>query len=216
MTITGHGEKHAYGVFVESVSSHSALHRPILPPPRREPGAGPVRYWQCAPTLRESDCQQCGHSQRVHRKSQVTDKAAVAYRSPSLRVSKRLDARAAASLVAQNVEIPASGSRSEDSAAAEHRSFTPIHGRSWVATCTAAKCQFPSFASVCADYLGRQKSMPGISDLIDDKVGSDPNARQITHVRVNENTRRIELVIAASMRRLAHRPPRAGGRRVLP
>src|SRR3981189_3544454 len=57
---------------------------------------------------------------------------------------------------------------------------------------------------------------PGISDLIDDKVGSDPHARQITHVRVNENTRRIELVIAASMRRLAHRPPRAGGRRVLP
>ena len=53
--------------------------------------------------------------------------------------------------------------------------------------------------------------MPGISDLIDDKVGSE-----ITHVRVNENTRRIELVIAASMRRLAHRPPRAGGRRVLP
>jgi hypothetical protein len=178
VTITGHGEKHAYGVFVESVSSHSALHRPILPPPRREPGAGPVRYWQCAPTLRERDCQQCGHSQRVHRKSQVTDKAAVAYRSPSLRVSKRLDARAAASLVAQNVEIPASGSRSEDSAAAEHRSFTPIHGRSWVATCTAAKCQFPSFAPVCADYLGRrQKSMPGISDRIDDKVGSDSHAR---------------------------------------
>jgi hypothetical protein len=58
--------------------------------------------------------------------------------------------------------------------------------------------------------------MPGISDLIDDKVGSDPHARQITHVRVNENTRRIELVIAVSMRRLAHRPPRAGGRRVFP
>ena len=133
--------------------AHSALHRPILPPPRREPGAGPVRYWQCAPTLRERDCQQCGHSQRVHRKSQVTDKAAVAYRSPSLRVSKRLDARAAASLVAQNVEIPASGSRSEDSAAAEHRSFTPIHGRSWVATCTAAKCHFRTFSACPAGHV---------------------------------------------------------------
>jgi hypothetical protein len=49
----------------------------------------------------------------------------VAYRSPSLRVSKRLDAHAAASGLAQNVEISALGSRSEDSAAPEHRSFTP-------------------------------------------------------------------------------------------
>ena len=40
--------------------------------------------------------------------------------------------------------------------------------------------------------------MPGTSDLIDDKVGSDTHARQITHVRVNddENTSRIELAIA--------------------
>jgi hypothetical protein len=214
--MTGHGEKHAYGVFVESVSAHSALHRPILPPPRREPGAGPVRYWQCAPTLRERDCELCGHSRRLHRNSRVTDKAAAAYRSPSLRVSKSLmpmqplpgwHRTSKFLLWGHGLKIP----QLRSIAALPHP-----RKRSWVATCTAAKWQFPSFAPVCAGYLGRQKSMPGISDLIDDKVGGDSHARQITHVRVNENTRRIELVIAASMRRLAHRPPRAGGRRVLP
>jgi hypothetical protein len=30
-----------------------------------------------------------------------------------------------------------------------------------------------SFAPVCADYLGRQESLPSRSDLLDDKVGSD-------------------------------------------
>jgi hypothetical protein len=56
------------------------------------------------------------------------------------------------------------------------------------AICVAgdASCQFPSFAPVCADYLGRQESMPGTSDLIDDEVGSDSHARQITHVRGND------------------------------
>jgi hypothetical protein len=38
VTITGHGEKTRHGVFVESVSAHSTLHRPILPPSCREPG----------------------------------------------------------------------------------------------------------------------------------------------------------------------------------
>jgi hypothetical protein len=37
VTITGHEERHAYGVFVESVSAHPTLPRPILPPACREP-----------------------------------------------------------------------------------------------------------------------------------------------------------------------------------
>jgi hypothetical protein len=36
------------------------------------------------------------------------------------------------------------------------------------------------------DCLGRQESLPSNSYLIDDKVGSDPHARQITHVRVDD------------------------------
>ena len=44
--------------------------------------------------------------------------------------------------------------------------------------------RFPSFAPVCADYLGRQESIPGKFDLIGDKVGSDSHAPKITHVRV--------------------------------
>jgi hypothetical protein len=140
-------------------------------------GIGSTR-WRCA-----RDCERCGHSRRVYRNSQVTDKAAWLIEAHLLRVSEKLDARAAASGVAPNAKISALVSRSEDSALRSIAALPLSTEEAELPLAPQSSGNFRHSHQVVPAVFWQQRSVPEISDLIDDKVGRDSHEEDRTRDR---------------------------------